>query len=118
MNSQEWRAQFNKTGTLNDLQIDSLIKDYDKKEHDYVTQSKELSDLEDKKEDLEEILANCDTPEWGNCRRGCDPSYLDSAGFCSPACAVGSPTKGQFYTSPSYLSSTIKLNVQRKRVGQ
>lgn len=35
--------------------------------------------------------------EWGNCRRGCPPSYLDAGGFCSPACAMGAP-RGEFYT--------------------
>lgn len=36
-------------------------------------------------------------PEWGNCRRGCAPSYLDKAGYCSPACHRGAP-KGKFVT--------------------
>jgi hypothetical protein len=28
-------------------------------------------------------------PEWGNCKRGCVPSYLDADGYCSPQCAQG-----------------------------
>lgn len=38
-------------------------------------------------------------PEWGNCRRGCSPAYLDREGFCSPACHWGAP-KGRYVTSP------------------
>jgi hypothetical protein len=34
---------------------------------------------------------------WGPCRRGCPPSYLDSEGYCSPACALGAP-RGEFVT--------------------
>jgi hypothetical protein len=34
---------------------------------------------------------------WGNCIRGCQPSYLDKQGFCSPACHVGAP-RGEFVT--------------------
>jgi hypothetical protein len=39
---------------------------------------------------------SCD-PRWGNCRRGCPPSYLDRYGYCSPACHVGAP-RGEFVT--------------------
>ena len=40
--------------------------------------------------------------EWGHCRRGCPPSYLDEDGFCSPACHVGAP-RGEFVTLPGEL---------------
>ena len=45
--------------------------------------------------ELEE--ARLASPEWGNCKRGCAPAYLDENGFCSPACAMGAP-KGEFVT--------------------
>ena len=35
--------------------------------------------------------------EWGNCRRGCPPSYLDTHGYCSPACRLGAP-RGNYIT--------------------
>lgn len=52
-------------------------------------------------------------PEWGNCIRGCPPSYLDREGFCSPACHVGAP-RGEFVTappSPKYITSKEYLAV-------
>lgn len=52
-----------------------------------------LQELEDAR------LALARPPEWGNCRRGCTPAYLDRAGFCSPACHWGAP-KGRYVTSP------------------
>jgi len=39
-------------------------------------------------------------PEWGNCRRGCEPSYLDTEGFCSPSCAMGGQ-RGEYYSVAS-----------------
>ncbi len=50
-----------------------------------------LRELEDARWELKQ------PPEWGNCKRGCPPSYLDQEGFCSPACARGAP-KGEFVT--------------------
>jgi hypothetical protein len=41
-------------------------------------------------------------PVWGNCRRGCPPSYLDQDGYCSPACHLGAP-RGEFVTIPKEL---------------
>jgi hypothetical protein len=41
---------------------------------------------------LEELVDQDQEPpsvEWGNCRRGCVPSYLDEEGYCSPACDRG-----------------------------
>lgn len=34
-------------------------------------------------------------PRWGNCRRGCSPSYLNKNGYCSPNCERGWP-RGEF----------------------
>jgi hypothetical protein len=47
----------------------------------------------------QELHSRIYTPatEWGNCRRGCPPAYLDKGGFCSPACALGAP-RGKFVT--------------------
>ena len=45
--------------------------------------------------DLREALDK--PPEWGNCKRGCQESYLDPEGFCSPACHLGAP-KGRWVT--------------------
>jgi len=50
-----------------------------------------VQELEDARLELKQ------PPEWGHCRRGCAPSYLDRAGFCSPACHLGAP-KGKFVT--------------------
>jgi hypothetical protein len=51
--------------------------------------------IETLKTDLREALDK--PPEWGNCRRGCQESYLDPEGFCSPACHLGAP-KGKWVT--------------------
>ena len=50
-----------------------------------------IEELEEAREELKQ------PPEWGNCRRGCSPAYLDREGFCSPACAMGAP-RGEFVT--------------------
>lgn len=64
-------------------------------------------DLDDKDESLETTrqeledarLEAAKPPEWGNCKRGCPPAYIDSEGFCSPACKLGAP-RGEFVTLP------------------
>lgn len=50
-------------------------------------------------------------PPWGNCLRGCPPSYLDREGFCSPACKLGAP-RGEYVTSPPVLTkgNTVLLD--------
>lgn len=46
-------------------------------------------------EQIEELLSSLESdtevpePTWGNCKRGCVPSYLNSEGYCSPQCALG-----------------------------
>lgn len=55
--------------------------------------SDKINELEEK---LEERRAG---PEWGNCKRGCPPSYLDRDGYCSPACKLGFP-RGEYVTVP------------------
>lgn len=62
---------------------------YDRLEERLETTLKEL-------EDANNLLTL--PPDWGNCRRGCPPSYLDRQGFCSPACHWGAP-KGRYVTS-------------------
>jgi len=62
-------------------------------------------DLDDKDESIETTTAELEEarfemealPEWGNCKRGCPPSYIDREGFCSPACKLGAP-RGEFVT--------------------
>jgi len=62
-------------------------------------------DLDDKDESIETTTAELEEarieaaqpPEWGNCKRGCPPAYLDREGFCSPACKLGAP-RGEFVT--------------------
>lgn len=44
-------------------------------------------------------------PEWGNCRRGCPPAFLDRDGYCSPACALGAP-RGEFVTLAQPITKT------------
>jgi hypothetical protein len=62
--------------------------DLDAAEESLETTTNELEDAR---------LALAEPPEWGNCRRGCAPAYLDRAGFCSPACKLGAP-RGEFVT--------------------
>jgi len=50
-----------------------------------------IDELEEAREELKQ------PPEWGNCKRGCPPAYLDREGFCSPACKLGAP-RGEFVT--------------------
>lgn len=61
-------------------------------------------DLDDKDESLETTRQELEDarkpPEYGNCKRGCPPAYLDKSGFCSPACAMGAP-RGEFVTLAS-----------------
>lgn len=60
-----------------------------------------IEELEVRIEDLEAELKVAEHaakhPSWGDCKRGCLPSYLDREGFCSPACHVGAP-RGQYVT--------------------
>jgi len=64
------------------------------------TPEQQVEDLQDK---LETTTAELDEanrllakpPEWGNCRRGCPPAYLDRDRYCSPACKLGQP-RGEF----------------------
>lgn len=65
--------------------------------------------LDKKKEEVEELEAELSRvrevyakPLWGNCRRGCPPSYLDADSYCSPACHLGAP-RGQYGTLPREL---------------
>jgi hypothetical protein len=65
-------------------------------------------DLEDMDERIETVTQELEDAvtllrkpaAWGDCRRGCPPAYLDKAGFCSPACALGAP-RGKFVTTLS-----------------
>jgi hypothetical protein len=50
---------------------------------------------------------------WGNCRRGCPPSYVDGAGYCSPACHVGAP-RGEFVTCPDQPSAPKSAGSSRQ----
>lgn len=62
-------------------------------------------DLEDARESLETTTQELEDarteaaapPEWGGCRRGCPPSYLNPEGYCSPACVLGAP-RGEYVT--------------------
>jgi len=67
----------------------------------YSACERDVEKLESKVTDLEEQLEDAkdarDNPEWGGCRRGCPPAYLNGRGFCSPACELGSP-RGEFVT--------------------
>lgn len=69
-------------------------RDVDKLETKITSLEEQVTDLEDANERIQERYAR---PEWGNCCRGCPPSYLDREGFCSPACHVGAP-RGEFVT--------------------
>jgi hypothetical protein len=40
-------------------------------------------------EELEDATFPSEELTWGNCKRGCVPSYLNEKGFCSPACERG-----------------------------
>lgn len=55
------------------------------------TDEPEASDVKDILRDWkvaeDEALAR--EPEYGNCIRGCLPSYLNNNGFCSPNCELG-----------------------------
>lgn len=63
--------------------------------------SDKLHEAEEESEDLKEQMAEA-SPEWGNCKRGCPPSYLDHEGFCSPACSLGHP-RGEYVTLPKLM---------------
>lgn len=62
--------------------------------------AEELHEVKEARDSLQAQLAG--GPEWGNCRRGCPPSYLDQEGFCSPACRLGFP-RGEYVTLPKEL---------------
>jgi hypothetical protein len=69
----------------------------------YEACERDVEKLEDKVADLEEKLQDAKStnelaPKWGDCLRGCPPSYLDHNQFCSPACALGAP-RGEFVTA-------------------
>lgn len=67
MPEETWRQIVKKqNGTLTSDQINDLVKE-----------------LEEAQE------AKTIPAEWGNCKRGCIPSYLNENGFCSPACERG-----------------------------
>jgi|SRR5579859_4647140 len=86
----EYRRQYN-NGELKEQDITFILDAWDaevgeaKQELQVVTQ-----DLYDEQQ----------APvEWGNCKRGCPPAYLNKKGYCSPACEMGAP-RGQFVTLP------------------
>lgn len=54
----------------------------------------QVTELEGQVEAVRERYAS---PEWGNCRRGCASSYINSLGYCSRACELGYP-RGEFVT--------------------
>ena len=54
-----------------------------------------VAELEDK---IEQMKNEQNRPAWGNCRNGCEPSYLDADGYCSPGCHMGSSSRGLLYS--------------------
>ncbi len=74
--------------------LDAVEGLYSACERDVEKLETKVADLEAELEDMKELH---DNPEWGNCRRGCPPAFINSHGFCSPACAMGAP-RGEFVT--------------------
>lgn len=74
---------------------ESISALYEACERDVEKLEEKVAELEDKLQDAQST--NDLPPEWGNCRRGCPPAYLDHNRFCSPACALGAP-RGEFVT--------------------
>lgn len=84
----DWKGKLALTADQMEELYEAWSDDLDDKDESIETAT---SELEDARLELKE------PPEWGNCRRGCPPAYLDRDGFCSPACAMGAP-RGEFYT--------------------
>lgn len=79
--------------------VDSREFKHNRDDNEPKTLHEAIDDLHDTVEELlsdfeEAMESQC---VWGNCRRGCHPSYLDSEGYCSPACHMGAP-RGKYYT--------------------
>lgn len=47
--------------------------------------------LETTTQELEDERGKC--LDYGNCKRGCPPAYLNENGFCSPNCEMGQPRR-------------------------
>lgn len=84
-----------------DSELDSFVaacrRELDKKDCRIVDLDEEIDDKDKEIEGFKEQLSK--PPEWGNCRRGCPPAYLDAERFCSPGCKAGG-ARGQFYSVP------------------
>lgn len=69
-------------------------RDVEKLQDKVIKLEEQVTELEGQ---VEAVRERCASPEWGNCRRGCPPAFINSRGFCSPACAMGAP-RGEFVT--------------------
>lgn len=75
---------------LSDLEI--LIADWEEDSDKLESQRDQLmSDITHLEKDIAELEQR--EPEWGNCRRGCPPAYLNNNGYCSMACELGQGEK-------------------------
>ena len=94
----DWNAKVGSNATFTSLEVTQILGDWDDEikslEESYEADAK---DDKDRIEELKDQVAELQQPKWGNCVRGCPPSYLDVAGFCSPACKLGAP-RGEFVT--------------------
>jgi len=86
--------------TVNELKrqaLDAVEGLYSACERDVEKLEAKVLELEEELEEIDEGEKIDPDPEWGNCRRGCPPAFINSRGFCSPACAMGAP-RGEFVT--------------------
>lgn len=87
----DWRGKLSLTTEQMEELYEAWRDDIDDKDESLETTRQELED---------ERVESKKPPEWGSCRRGCAPAYLDRDRFCSPACKLGAP-RGEFVTASS-----------------
>jgi hypothetical protein len=76
-------------------QLERLHVDYQEAQEMLIDREEQITERESEIEEFRSTLA--EGPEWGACRSGaCEPSYLNSEGWCSPSCALGGK-KGRLF---------------------
>jgi hypothetical protein len=105
-----WRARLeDRAYALNRIDQDEMLSDWDEQVDAWETlHGDKVAEVQRLENDL--ATEQSRQPEWGICRRGCPPAFLNQDGFCSPACVLGAP-RGKFVTEASITDRYRQINI-------